>query len=67
MEKVGQKIEELKHRTVIVLKKTKKNMNKYINERKKLDEYFIKSSNDEELKEWEEFLRKIEKNLEEGK
>ena len=42
-------------------------MNKYINERKKLYEYFIKNSNAKELEEWEEFVKKIEKNLEEEK
>lgn len=61
------KIEELKHRTVVVLEKTKKKMNKYMNERKKLYEYFIKNSNAKELEEWEEFVKKIEKNLEEEK
>lgn len=66
-ERVIHKIEELKHRTVVVLEKTKKKMNKYMNERKKLYEYFIKNSNAKELEEWEEFVKKIEKNLEEEK
>ncbi len=60
---MNEKIKELQKRTIIVLEKTKKEVNKYANERKIIDEYLIQSKDKDDenfLREWEEFLIKIE-------
>lgn len=55
------KKEELSKRTIKLLEKTKKHMNKYPTERKTLDEFLMEASN---LNEWEEYVEKMEKEVE---
>ena len=57
------KIDELKRRTIDVLETTKKEKLKYAEERKKVDKYFVESSNLDNLAEWEEFLIAFENKL----
>lgn len=58
------KKEELSKRTINLLEKTKKYMNKYPIERKTLDKFLIEASN---LEEWEEYVKKMEKKIEDEK
>lgn len=58
------KKEELSKRTINLLEKTKKHMNKYPTERKTLDKFLIEASN---LEEWEEYVKKMEKKIEDEK
>ncbi len=62
-----EKIEELKNRTIKILERTKKQINKYANERKQVDKYFIESTKTDNLAEWEMFLNYFEKIIEEEK
>lgn len=55
------KKEELSKRTIALLEKTKKCMDKYPKERRNLDKFLIEGSN---LNEWEQYVEKIEKEVE---
>lgn len=59
------KIEELRKRTIDILEKTKKQINKYQNERKQVDTYFIESAKTDNLADWEIFLEYFEKIIKE--
>lgn len=58
-----EKVVELRKRTIDILEKTKKDITKYAEERKKVNQYFVDSLQVDNLKEWEEFL-KIKKDIE---
>lgn len=52
------KIEELSKRTLRLLERTKKETEKYKNERKKLFQFWL---NGNELEKWDEYVTKLEK------
>lgn len=53
--------QELEKQTIYLLEKTKKQMNKYILERKKLDNFLRKGDNFEK---WRNFIQEFEQKLE---
>lgn len=55
-------ISDLQKRTVQLLEKTKKNVEKYGEQRKKLDKYLREDSNELE---WEKFLLEFEQKIKE--
>ena len=60
-EVIVEKVVELRKRTIDILEKTKKDITKYAEERKKVNQYFVDSLQVDNLKEWEEFLITFEK------
>lgn len=62
------KIAELQRRTVAILEKTRKEAQKYIIERKKVDEFFRYCKDNEEnyIIEWEDYLKEFEEKVKEN-
>lgn len=56
--------EELARRTIALLEKTKKCMYKYPTQRKLLDKFLVEAG---DLDAWEEYIRKVEKEVENEK